>query len=414
VAEITRRIGLSLGADICWPICYEEILRRLKLRVPYEGDTLTFECERLTIEPFDLQQPCRYEVVIDRLTHWYSTSREWIKKAVILDDLYVYNNPWSLQSMEKQTTYCAMMRLGLPVPRTWMIPAKEYDHTGDLDTTLARYARLFDLAEIGEQIGYPLFMKPYHGGGWVGVTKIDNAEQLKAAYDASGKTVMNLQKAILPHDLYVRAVGLGPQVRLVNYDPGAPLHDRYRMDTDFVSAEDASLLEDMTLTINSFFGWDFNSCEALRQGTVWHPIDYANACPDSQVTSLHYHFPWLILANLRWSLFCAATNRTFHSNLDFGPYYRIAEQELPYRERLRAYAAIAHERFETVKFQEFCSRHLGHLDEVAAEFFASPTARDAVRQKVVALFPEHEVDQFTELFWQRIQHWLAEEGAAAA
>jgi len=29
------------------------------------------------------------------LTHWYHTSREWIKKAVIMDGLYVFNNPWS-------------------------------------------------------------------------------------------------------------------------------------------------------------------------------------------------------------------------------------------------------------------------------------------------------------------------------
>ena len=44
------------------------------------------------------------------------------------------------------------------------------------------------------------------------------------------------------------------------------------------------MLEDMTLTINSFFGWDFNSCEALRKDAVWHPIDFANACPNSRVS----------------------------------------------------------------------------------------------------------------------------------
>jgi hypothetical protein len=28
-----------------------------------------------------------------------------------------------------------------------------------------------------------------------------------------------------------------------------------------------------------------------------------------------------------------------------------------------------------------------------------------VREKTAALFPAHEVEQFTELFWQRIQAW---------
>ena len=65
MGEVTRRIGLSLGADVCWPICYEELLRRLKLRIRQGGDTLTFECERVTIEPFNLQQPVKYDVVTD-------------------------------------------------------------------------------------------------------------------------------------------------------------------------------------------------------------------------------------------------------------------------------------------------------------------------------------------------------------
>ena len=95
---------------------------------------------------------------------------------------------------------------------------------------------------------------------------------------------------------------------------------------------------DTTLTINSFFGWEFNSCEALRQDDTWHPIDFANACPDSQVTSLHYHFPWLVAANLRWSIFCAATKRPMPVNLDWAPYFEIADTDAPYPEKLRAYA----------------------------------------------------------------------------
>ncbi len=407
----TATIGLSLGADICWPICYETLLEQLDLDLNLESDRVKVACERVTIEPFSLRQPVKYDVVIDRLTHWYSTSREWIKKAILLDDLYVYNNPWSLQSNEKHTSYAAMMALGLPVPDTWMLPPKAYDLTDDLEVTLKRYARLFSLDDIGDKIGYPFFMKPYHGGGWKGVSKIGSAADLHKAYDASGTEIMNLQAAILPHDWFVRTIGLGPQIRQVNYDPSAPLHDRYRLDIDFLSEDDQSLLEDMALTINAFFGWDFNSCEALRRDGVWHPIDFANACPDSQITSLHYHFPWLIKANLRWSIFCAATKRKMRRNMDWAPFYAVVEQDMPYRERLRAYAMIARERFETERFHDFCHTHLGHLDELAYNFFGSDRMRDAIRQKVTTLFPDHEIDEFTELFWSRVQRWRQQEGA---
>ncbi|MEM8942000.1 MAG: hypothetical protein AAGC91_07575 [Pseudomonadota bacterium] len=406
----TRKIGLSLGADICWPLCYEGILNKLDLVVPDSGNPLKelrFESERLRIEPFDLQQPCDYHVVMDRLTHWYHTSREWIKKAILLNDIYVLNNPWSLQSMEKQTSYCAMMRLGFEVPKTWLIPPKSYAESADLKPTLERYANLFDLGAIGEKIGYPLFMKPYDGGAWVGVTAVKNKDALLAAYDQSGERVMHLQQGVMPHDAFVRCVGLGPQFRCVNYDPDAPLHDRYRMDADFLSAADEAHLHNTTMVINAFFGWDFNSCESLRQNGNWYPIDFANGCPDSQVTSLHYHFPWLIKAKLRWSLFCAATRRRMKTNLDWDDYFVIADQDLSQEEKLAGYVTLARKHFDEERFEAFCSEHLGHLDEVADEFFTSSAAHDAFRQKVEALYPSDEVEEFTELFWNRVQKGVA-------
>jgi hypothetical protein len=92
-------------------------------------------------------------------------------------------------------------------------------------------------------------------------------------------------------------------------------------------------------------------------------------------------------------------------NLDWEPFYAVAKKDLPYRERLRGYAKIAEERFEYARFQEFCAKHLAHLDEVAWEFFATPAARNAIHKKVEALFPPREVDPFTELFFNRVQAW---------
>ena len=410
MTHITRKIGLSLGADICWPICYEALMKQLDLKLSMDGNTIDFEVSRLQIEPFDLSKGCNYDVVIDRLTHWYHTSREWIKTKILVDDLYVFNNPWSLQSMEKQTTYAAIMRLGFPVPETWMIPPKRYQESGDLQPTLRRYAKLFDLGAIGDRIGYPLFMKPYDGGAWVGVTGIHNRQELENAYESSGTRVMNLQKGVEPHDAFVRCVGLGPQYRMVNYDPGAPLHDRYQMDHNFLPQDQAQQMRDMTMVINAFFGWDFNSCEALRQDGIWHPIDFANACPDSQVTSLHYHFPWLIKANLRWSVFCAATDRSMKTNLNWQSYFEIADQDIPFEEKMAGYVSLAREHFSVDEFESFCDTHLPQLDEVAYEFFASDTALDAIKEKVTALYPEDEIESFTELFWGRVQKWRQQEG----
>jgi hypothetical protein len=323
-----------------------------------------------------------------------------------MDDLYVLNNPWSIQSMEKQTTYCAMMRLGLPIPPTWMIPPKEYEPTQDLAPTLSRYAKLFEVGKVGDRVGYPLFMKPYDGGAWVGVSRIENAEALRAAYEQSGKRLMHLQRSVEGWDLFVRVVGVGPQVRMIRYNPSAPLHARYEVAFEFLNAEEASLLADMVLTINTFFGWDFNSCEALRKDGVFHPIDFANACPDSQVTSLHYHFPWLVGAILRWSLFCAATGRKMRKCVDWEPYYEIADRDdLDDRGKLAAYARLARGRLDADRFTEFCETHLSHLDEVMWEFFGSDIARQAVKVKVEALFPRHEVEQFTDHFWGMIQFW---------
>ena len=382
-------------------------MQRLDLAIPHDGDTLRFAVERVSIEPFDLRQPCRYDLVVDRLTHWFHTSREWIKKSVVMDGLYVFNNPWSLQANEKHTSYCAMMYLGMPVPDTWMIPPKAYEPTPDLKPTLNRYAKLFDVSKIGEQIGWPMFLKPYDGGGWRSVTRVVDAKSAWKAYEDSGKAVLHAQASVEGYDSFVRTIGFGPQTRSVSYAPEAPLHDRYTMKTDFVSAAEEEHLRKVTLTINAFFGWEFNSCEALRRDAIWHPIDFANACPDSQVTSLHFHFPWLVRAYLRWSIFCAATKRKMRRTLDWDPFYEVAAMDLPYADKLDRYAKIADERFETARFEAFCEKHLGHLDEVVDEFFGTEQAKEAVRQKVVALYPANEVERFTELFWGRIQIWRA-------
>ena len=72
----TRTIGLSLGADLCWPAAYEELLKRMDPKIQYKGKEINFVCERVRVEPFDLEYKPKYDLVLDRVTHWYNISQE--------------------------------------------------------------------------------------------------------------------------------------------------------------------------------------------------------------------------------------------------------------------------------------------------------------------------------------------------
>src|ERR671916_1540484 len=147
-------IGLLLGAEEDWPRAFEAILSRVG-PIDRDGTTHQVTSERLTIEPFRLNDPVRTDLVIDRLAHWYYHPREWLKKAALVNGTYLLNSPFTFQSMEKHAAYCAMIRLGLKVPPTVLVPHKNPPDNARFQYTAARYNRPFDLAEVPERVGYP-------------------------------------------------------------------------------------------------------------------------------------------------------------------------------------------------------------------------------------------------------------------
>src|SRR3982750_4305858 len=160
MTDTTHLIGLLLGTEEDWPTAFETLMARLGPITDGAGRRHTIETERVTIEPFDLRDRPRHDLVIDRLAYWYYHPREWLKKISLMDDVYVLNSPFTFQSMEKHAAYCAMMRLGLKVPETVLVPYKNPLDNARYAYTAERYNKSFDLEEIAESIGYPLFMKP--------------------------------------------------------------------------------------------------------------------------------------------------------------------------------------------------------------------------------------------------------------
>jgi hypothetical protein len=308
--------------------------------------------------------------------------------------------------MEKHAAYAAMIRLGLKVPATWLVPPKKPVDNARFAYTAARYNRPFDLEEIAAKVGYPLFMKPYDGGAWVGVSRITGPAELRRAYDESGERLMHLQASVEGYDVFARSLTIGPDSMVMKFQPDQPMHNRYAVDHAFLSPTAGEEVLTISRLINAFFRWEFNSCESLVVGESVHPIDYANACPDISITSLHYYFPWAIGTLLKWSAFCAVTGRRPRLDLDTHNYFAVADSSRTYEEKLTEYRHLADEYFETERYQDFCTTSLSHVDDMVRDWVASPAFDDLLVSTVRSTYPAKEHDQFIAHFRGLLALWV--------
>jgi hypothetical protein len=410
MSDTTHLVGLLLGTEQDWPTAFEAIMRSVGTVTDAMGTEHSYDVERMTIEPFDLRSTPRHDLVIDRLAYWYYHPREWLKKVALVDDVYLLNSPFTFQSMEKHAAYCAMMRLGLHVPDTVLVPYKNPPEHAKYAYTAAQYNRPFDLDAIAEKLGYPLFMKPYDGGAWVGVSHIRDADDLHRAYDESGQRLMHLQKSVDGFDVFARSLSIGAETMVMNFDPDQPMHGRYSVSHDFLDAATGDEVVTIGRLVNAFFRWEFNSCETLVKDGVVYPIDYANACPDVAITSLHYYFPWAIKALAKWTVFCTATGRRPRYDLDTRRYFDIADRtDLDYDEKLAAYRSLADDYFEVERYRDFCASRLTHLDQAVLEWVEGRDFDGLLVETVRSTFPAHEHDQFIAHYRGLLGAWAHDE-----
>jgi hypothetical protein len=146
---------------------------------------------------------------------------------------------------------------------------------------------------------------------------------------------------------------------------------------------------------------------------VVYPIDYANACPDTAITSLHYYFPWAMKALVKWAVFCTSTGRRPRYDLDTRRYFDIADRtDLSYGEKLGAYRALADDYFEVDRYQDFCASRLSNLDEIVLEWIRSADFDRLLVETVQTTFPSHEHDQFIAHYRGLLAAWADDEDAA--
>jgi hypothetical protein len=414
-------IGLLLGTEEDWPTAYETLVSRVG-PLKHRGETHTLCTERIVNEPFDLRYEPRYSLVIDRLAWWYDLPRAWLKKVSLMDDVYLLNNPFTFQAMEKHSAYCALMRLGIRVPDTWLIPHKEpapippFEYmAAKFPAVASRYNASFDLEDIGAALGYPLYMKPFDGGQWVGVSRVGSPDELRARYDESGERLMHVQRALEDFEVFARSLSIGPETMVMKFRPDRPMHDRYEVAHDFLTPELGWEIVTISQLVNAFFRWEFNSCETIVKDGVAYPIDFANASPDVALTSLHYYFPWAIAALVRWTAFCTITRRSMRINQDTRSYFETGDlADVSYEDKLREYRRLSDAYFQVDDYRSFCEEQLAHLDEIVVEYVESPEFDSLLVQTVTALFPPHEHEHFIAHFRGLLGAWASDQRATAS
>lgn len=399
--KIPAIVGIMDPNSFSFRASIEGLFNHMTKDITYKGKHYEVQTRRIMSRPYDVlsaQTSCN--VILNRGAHWNPHHNSFFH--LVMPHTYMLNDMVSFKSIDKNTSYGHMSELGLNIPKTWAIPQADYSDLINseriqLDLIFPDY-EMFDLAAIGEEVGYPAYMKPQNGGGWVDVIKVNNAYELHEAYHKIKDKPVNLQKAV-DYKEFVRTVGVGPQMYPMHYNAGAEhSHDRY-LRSETVAVEHAFLTAEqfdesckITKIINAFYNWDHNSCEMLiDQEGINHPIDFANAYPDSNITSLHFYFPELVKGMVRWLTFVAVTgHRKPLFAQEWEEIYTIKakadKENWSYKKRLDAYAAVADKHFETEKFNEFVAKQMPNFEVEAYHYFASEEFLTIIDESVERYF----------------------------
>jgi hypothetical protein len=274
------KIGLLCGREYAFPPAF--ITRVNELGAPH-GITAGF----VKLSGTRMGEPPEYRVIVDRISHEVEYYRAMLKHAV-LHGTYVINNPFWWTADDKFFNYAVADELGVAVPKTIVLPQKSYP--ADIDLTpesLHNLTHPLDWDAMLDYVGRPAILKPYSGGGWKHVYKIQNKEELLAAYDGTGPYCMTLQEFI-DFDQYVRCFTFGKaEIVPVAYDPR---ERRYLVQHEFLNADLGARIVRDAQTLNTAHGYEMNTIEfAVREG-VPYAIDFLNPAPDFERDRITPHY----------------------------------------------------------------------------------------------------------------------------
>ncbi|MBS1736969.1 MAG: hypothetical protein JSS98_10260 [Bacteroidetes bacterium] len=305
-----KKIGVLFGRERSFP---EAFIARVN-----EKNVEGIQAEAVHIDKVMQGEDSGYAVIIDRISQDIPFYRAFLKNAALCGTA-VINNPFWWSADEKFFNNCLATKIGVPVPKTVIIPSS----TMPPDTTDQSFSNLaypLDWEKIFGYIGFPAYMKPHAGGGWKSVYKVTGVDDFFTKHGETEELIMMLQEEIVFEEYYRCYCIGGKYVRIMNYEPRNPHHLRYVADFN-PSKKRLDEMTDIVLRICNYLGYDFNTVElAVREG-VPYAIDFCNPAPDAEVTSVgQENFDWVVETAATFAIEKAQEHKEGRDNLTWGKY----------------------------------------------------------------------------------------------
>ncbi len=282
-----KKVGILAGREITFP---EAIIKSIN-----ENSHGKVEAEMVKFNGIRLDEEKKYDVVIDRISHEVPFYRATLKRLA-LEGTHIINNPFWWSADDKFFNFCLAAKLGVAIPKTVLLPQHSYikDIVSD---SLRNLEFPIDWKGIVEYTGLPAFLKPFDGGGWKNVSKVNSLEELWYEYNQSGMLCMTLQEGI-EDEQFVRCYCVGKkEVLIMPYDPAKPYlsGEQYVPNPDYLAPKLKKRVEKDVRTICTALGYDLNTVEFAIKDDIPYAIDFMNPAPDAELASVgEYNHRWII------------------------------------------------------------------------------------------------------------------------
>ena len=303
---MTKKIGILRGREDNFPNTLVEAINRKG-----KGEVVA---EMASLGAGRLGEPPSYDLIYDRISHDYPYYR-YLLKAAVAQGSYVIPNPLLWSADDKYLGFTLAAALGLTIPKTYLLPiagsTQLYDIT-DQSLRNLKFLEHGDWEAIFDHIGFPCWLKPASGGGWLAVSKVHSPEEFFHLYNNEifhthpvypeenekdlavrnwlSRTLVFMLQEDIDYQQFARCFYIAGDVTTARFEPPDRVAGQrlgsYSVDPDFFGPELLERVETYVRKLNQALGYEINTTELLVRDGIPYAIDFLNFACDFDSNSV--------------------------------------------------------------------------------------------------------------------------------